>query len=60
MRHHANCVDIEITDRSDGTVEVVASLVSTGRDLLETEAVTTFLEKEAGVTNVSRDGSPRN
>ena len=51
--------DVEITDRSDDMVEIVATLVSTAVDPHEIEAVTTFLEKQAGVTNASWDGSTK-
>jgi len=51
--------NVEITDRSDDMVEIVATLVSTAVDPHEIEAVTTFLEKQAGVTNASWDGSTK-
>ncbi len=39
--------DVVIVDRSDETVEIVATLVSTAVHPHEIEAVTTFLEKQA-------------
>lgn len=51
--------DVEVTDRSDDTVEIVATLVSTAVDPHEIEAVTSFLEKQAGVANATWDGSTK-
>ncbi|MEW6633615.1 MAG: MgtC/SapB family protein [Pseudomonadota bacterium] len=58
---HANYPvgDVEVTERGDDTVEIVATLVSTAVDPHEIEAVTTFLEKQAGVSNASWDGSTK-
>jgi len=51
--------DVEIVERGDDTVEIVATLVSTAVDPHEIEAVTTFLERQAGVTNATWDGSTK-
>ncbi|WEK51533.1 MAG: MgtC/SapB family protein [Candidatus Kaistia colombiensis] len=49
--------DVEIADRGDETVEIVATLVSTAVNPHEIEAVTAFLEKQKGVSNATWDGS---
>ncbi len=51
--------DVVIVDRSDETVEIVATLVSTAVHPHEIEAVTTFLEKQAAVLNASWDSSTK-
>ncbi|MCD2176959.1 MgtC/SapB family protein [Rhizobium sp. C1] len=51
--------DVVIVDRSDETVEIVATLVSTAVHPHEIEAVTTFLEKQATVLNASWDSSTK-
>jgi putative Mg2+ transporter-C (MgtC) family protein len=58
---HANypVSGVEITERGDDTVEIVATLVSTAVDPYEVEAVTAFLEKQAGVSNAGWDGSTK-
>ncbi|PLP57897.1 methyltransferase [Mesorhizobium loti] len=51
--------DVEIVDRGDDTVEIVATLVSTAVDPHEIEEVTTYLAKQAGVSNATWDGSTK-
>jgi putative Mg2+ transporter-C (MgtC) family protein len=51
--------DVEIFDRRDDTVEIVATLVSTAVDPHEIEEVTTFLAKQAGVSDASWEGSTK-
>jgi putative Mg2+ transporter-C (MgtC) family protein len=51
--------DVEITDRGNNTVEIVATLVSTAVDPHEIEAVTSYLEQQKGVSDASWDGSTR-
>ncbi|WPE23659.1 MgtC/SapB family protein [Shinella zoogloeoides] len=51
--------DVEVADRGDDTVEIVATLVSTAVDPREIEAVTAFLERQAPVSDASWDGSTR-
>ncbi|HEV2507662.1 MAG TPA: MgtC/SapB family protein [Mesorhizobium sp.] len=51
--------DVEIVDRGDDTVEIVATLVSTAVNPHEIEEVTTYLAKQAGVSNATWDGSTK-
>lgn len=51
--------DVEIVERGDDTVEIVATLVSTAVNPHEIEEVTAYLAKQAGVTNASWDGSTK-
>lgn len=51
--------DVEIVDRGDDTVEIVATLVSTAVHPHEIEEVTTYLAKQAGVSNATWDGSTK-
>ncbi|OQP88246.1 methyltransferase [Rhizobium rhizosphaerae] len=51
--------DVTIIDRSDETVEIVATLVSTAVHPHEIEAVITVLEQQATVINASWDGSTK-
>lgn len=51
--------DVEIVDRGDDTVEIVATLVSTAVNPHEIEEVTSYLAKQAGVSNASWDGSTK-
>jgi putative Mg2+ transporter-C (MgtC) family protein len=51
--------DVEITDRSGDTVEIVATLVSTAVDPEEIDAVTTFMEKQASIANATWEGSTK-
>lgn len=50
---------VEIVDRGDDTVEIVATLVSTAVNPHEIEEVTTYLAKQAGVSNATWDGSTK-
>ena len=51
--------DVEIVDRGDDTVEIVATLVSTAVNPHEIEEVTTYLAKQAGVSNATWDCSTK-
>lgn len=51
--------DVEIVERGDDTVEIVATLVSTAVDPHEVEEVTSYLAKQAGVSNATWDGSTK-
>jgi len=51
--------DVEIVDRGDDTVEIVATLVSTAVHPHEIEEVTNYLAKQAGVSNATWDGSTK-
>ena len=51
--------DVEIVERGDDTVEIVATLVSTAVDPHEIEEVTSYLAKQAGVSNATWDGSTK-
>jgi len=51
--------DVEITDRSPKTVEILATLVSTSIEPDEIEAVTAFMEKQNGVFYAGWEGSSR-
>lgn len=51
--------DVNILDRGDDTVEIVATLVSTAVHPHEIEEVTAYLAKQAGVSNASWDGSTK-
>ncbi|PNG25417.1 MgtC/SapB family protein [Methylocella silvestris] len=49
--------DVEIADRGDETVDIVATLVSTAIDPKEIDAVTSGMEKEDGVRHATWEGS---
>lgn len=51
--------DVNILDRGDDTVEIVATLVSTAVHPHEIEEVTAYFAKQAGVSNASWDGSTK-
>ncbi|AGT11352.1 MgtC/SapB family protein [Paracoccus aminophilus] len=56
---HYPVSDVEIFERGDDTVEIIATLVSTAVEPHEIEAVTRRLARQAGVANASWDGSTR-
>lgn len=51
--------DVEITDRSEDSVEIVATLVSTAIDPKEIDAVTHFMEKQPGILDATWEGSTK-
>ncbi|MES2600383.1 MAG: hypothetical protein V4602_06190 [Pseudomonadota bacterium] len=51
--------DINVTDRAEGVVEIVATLVSTAVDAKELDAVTTDLARRPGVRHATWDVSTK-
>lgn len=51
--------DVAIADRSGDAIEIIATLVSTAIDPHEIDAVTTFMEKQAGVSSATWEGSTK-
>lgn len=51
--------DVEITDRSGDSVEIVATLVSTAVDPEEIDAVTTYMENRPEISNATWEGSTK-
>lgn len=51
--------DVEITDRSGDSVEIVATLVSTAVDPEEIDAVTSYMENRPEIANATWEGSTK-
>ncbi|MDH6234962.1 putative Mg2+ transporter-C (MgtC) family protein [Mesorhizobium soli] len=51
--------DVEITDRSGDSVEIVATLVSTAVDPEEIDAVTSYMETRPEIANATWEGSTK-